>query len=1149
MKYLKNLTAMTMVVMFALTSTVDAKVTGVKSGSGFDYRTSSMVKSSGTFDGNRIYADVTNNGLILDYHISGDSALEWPKGTGVHSIFQSALWLAALVDTGTVDANGDPVMQSRVAAGTYTQDMGPGPYAGDSAVHRVYKVAKEMMDDPENHTDFQEWPAEFGAPWVDVDGDGSYNPLPEGTDHPDFVGDQMLWFVSSDKDPLTKQNFNTGPLGVEVQTTMFGFDRIDAIGDMLFVKMLVMNKGENDLEDMYLGVWSDPDLGYAGDDLVGSNPELGYGYVYNDGFDRYYDNLDIRTPAVGYDFFQGPKVPCRTDLTNEDGDPIDDPDCTTEGAKMYGQYFPGEKNLKMSSFAFYINSDQTFTDPEDEDEVYNYMKGKMKDGSDYDETIVGDQYGGNFVFWGDPSQEHGVSNPVDGNYAAAADRRFLMNVGPFTMDAPSTPGGDDGDQQEIVFGIFHAAGGGALESVAFLEEVNVLAQSAYDNDFDLPELPKKPKVEVTALADQIILQWDENSDQVESYFFESFFTDPDGNETDYDFEGYVVYQAETADGSGERKRVATYDVKNRIRKIETQVYDTTYGQYIDAITHFGTDSGLKRYHVFNADALNSNSNLVTNREYYLAVTAYAYNEYGSPRVMESNPRWIAVRPEVHNTMAMNDESLSPGESMRASHDGPGDGYVEVKVVNPMNLTGDEYGIQINDTMPDGSEVLNWTFTNLTTGVVKVENNTVFSGIDYGNDNLDEGVDNAGIFDGFQLLVNGPPDDLASVQEWEGLIAADGTASGDVFPDGTMRDNAVSFQPASLGRSGYLVENRGGNWNVPAYGFDFDRFDYWESDDVELDFSGESLAWDYYYEWTNGLIPFAMYRHNFASGNKEPLFASFWDRDADFALSIAMIQDTDADGNPLVDENGDPVMVPRYTGPKYGAPSYEPIFAFASKDGVNFYDPANNAQYIADDDLRTSGGCGWADTGCPGALTTSGRKMTYPYVADVLMTMYLGTATLPTKEGFAARGQAADYPSGSSVVFRKNKPLSGRDSFSFDTSDFNMDSMDYSPDAITVWPNPYYGYNPEERDALDRRVMFSHLPESGEATIRIYALDGTLVRTVKHNDAGTQHTYWDMKNNFGLPVASGMYIAHVETNKGDKTLKLAVIQPEQRLDVY
>ena len=49
--------------------------------------------------------------------------------------------------------------------------------------------------------------------------------------------------------------------------------------------------------------------------------------------------------------------------------------------------------------------------------------------------------------------------------------------------------------------------------------------------------------------------------------------------------------------------------------------------------------------------------------------------------------------------------------------------------------------------------------------------------------------------------------------------------------------------------------------------------------------------------------------------------------------------------------------------------------------------------------------------------------------------------------------------------------------------------------------------------------------------------------------GSQHTYWDMKNNFELPVASGMYVAHVETNHGDKILKLAVIQPEQRLDVY
>ena len=170
-----------------------------------------------------------------------------------------------------------------------------------------------------------------------------------------------------------------------------------------------------------------------------------------------------------------------------------------------------------------------------------------------------------------------------------------------------------------------------------------------------------------------------------------------------------------------------------------------------------------------------------------------------------------------------------------------------------------------------------------------------------------------------------------------------------------------------------------------------------------------------------------------------------------------------------------------------------------------------------------------------------------YQTATLFTAYLAGSQLPTAAGHASYGSG--YDSASSVVFRMAKPLSSRDTFSFTTDGMTMMTMDYDPDKISVWPNPYYGYNPEERDALDRRVMFSHLPTEGPSTIRIFALDGTLVRTIKHNDTGSQHTYWDMKNNFELPVASGMYIAHVETNRGDKILKLAVIQPEQRLDVY
>jgi len=1083
MKILKNITTFTMVMAVLLVSSLEARETKKVS----NFSGSNFVDSSGTFDGNRIYADVANNGLFLDYHVSGDSALEWPKGTGVHSIFQSALWLGATV-------NGE----IRTIVGDYTQDMGPGPYGGDplAAVHRIYKVNKSMLDDPASHDDFQNWPVDFGAPWVDVDGDGVYTPLPAGTDHPEFIGDQVLWFVSNDGDIAYKLNFGTDPMGVEIQTTMFGYDRIDAIGDMLFIKQLVINKGGDDLVDTYMGLWSDPDLGNAGDDLVGCNVELGMGYVWNDGPDTYYDNLDIGTPAAGYDFFQGPKVPC--------DDPTDTVECPAQGAKMFGTYFPGEKNLKMSSFAFYINGDATYTDPADEVEGYFYLQGLRKDGSPYPNEIAGDLYDQKFCFYGDPAQTHGTENPVDGNYSSAADRRFLMSVGPFTMAA--------GDSQEVVFGIFHAAGGDALSSVAYLEQVDQLAQSAYDNDFDLPDAPVPPVVASSAFTDEIVISWQGNS---EDYNEDSFFTDLDGNTTNYLFEGYNVYQVETADGSGQRKRIATYDVVNGVEEIVDTVFDTNYNEYIAVTTQFGSDSGLARYHVVDKDALNGNSKLITNRNYYFAVTAYGYNEFGVPKTFESSPRYFSVRPEVPNTLMFGETTASVGDMMLATHDGPAQGYVEVWVADPSKLTGDAYNVTFDDTMPTGEAVVNWTLTNTTTGEVYEANNPVMGGVN-GMTGVEVGVGAANLYDGFQVQVFGPQEDLVAVEEY---------ASGWLEND-DLRDTSVSYLPPSLGRTGYIIENRAGEAYMQPYNRDFDRFNYWESDDVELDFGQTSVGWDYIAETVEGYVPFAAYRHNFATGQKEQMFAGYWESDGIAGLSN--------DGGTS------------WVGPVYGAPAWEPIYNFVGNVGME-YDPAKEAQYIVDNDLTTSGGCGWASGSFCTATTTSGATIGYPYQTATLFTAYLTGSELPTADGHAAYGSG--FTGGSSVVFRMAKPLSSRDTFSFTTDGMTMMAMDYDPDKITVWPNPYYGYNPEERDALDRRVMFSHLPTEGPTTIRIFALDGTLVRTIKHNDAGSQHTYWNMKNNFELPVASGMYIAHVETNRGDKILKLAVIQPEQRLDVY
>jgi hypothetical protein len=116
------------------------------------------------------------------------------------------------------------------------------------------------------------------------------------------------------------------------------------------------------------------------------------------------------------------------------------------------------------------------------------------------------------------------------------------------------------------------------------------------------------------------------------------------------------------------------------------------------------------------------------------------------------------------------------------------------------------------------------------------------------------------------------------------------------------------------------------------------------------------------------------------------------------------------------------------------------------------------------------------------------------------------------------------------------------------------------DKINVVPNPYFAFNPQERIATTRFVTFTHLPERG-ATIRIFTLDGTLVKVIDDDErARTDQAmpetidspiaYWYLRNEGDVPVASGMYIAHIEVEGvGDKVLKMAVFMPEERLDYF
>ncbi|HIN02229.1 MAG TPA: hypothetical protein EYM60_02715, partial [Candidatus Marinimicrobia bacterium] len=273
---------------------------------------------TGNFDGNRIYDDLENNGMIVSHRISGHSGMEWPKDSHLYINFASGIWVAGKV-------GGD----IRTAVGEYGPEFVSGPWGGDASSpdHKLYKVNKSDLADPLANADFQNWPTDLGAPWVDNDGDGVYTPLPAGPDHPEFIGDQVIWWVMNDGDLAQHSIFNTLPVGIEMQVTVWGYDRPDAFGDMMFVKGLIINKGGVDVTETIIGLWSDPDLGYAGDDFVGCDTTLGLGYCYNDGADADY-GADV--PAIGYDFFQGPIV-----------------ESVGDTAFAFGRKIPGYKNLGM----------------------------------------------------------------------------------------------------------------------------------------------------------------------------------------------------------------------------------------------------------------------------------------------------------------------------------------------------------------------------------------------------------------------------------------------------------------------------------------------------------------------------------------------------------------------------------------------------------------------------------------------------------------------------------------------------------------------------------------------------------------------------------------------------------------------------------
>ena len=99
----------------------------------------------------------------------------------------------------------------------------------------------------------------------------------------------------------------------------------------------------------------------------------------------------------------------------------------------------------------------------------------------------------------------------------------------------------------------------------------------------------------------------------------------------------------------------------------------------------------------------------------------------------------------------------------------------------------------------------------------------------------------------------------------------------------------------------------------------------------------------------------------------------------------------------------------------------------------------------------------------------------------------------------------------------------------------------SPADTTLLPNYPNPFNPET-------WIPYQLAEPADVTLRIYAADGVLVRTLALGRLPTgiyqsQHraAYWDGKNQFGEPVASGIYFYTLSTDDFTATRKMLILK--------
>ncbi len=1073
-----------------------------------------------------------------------------------------------------------------VAAATLVEDYVPGTVADGQADPRAQLYVLNSQDLPFGQS-WQDWKdaVALGADFYDGDGDGQYNPVDlngngkwdPDEDSPDLLGDETVWCVYSDGLPAAQRRWNTiSPLGIEVRQTVFGFASAGAIGNLLFVRYRIKYVGlrpsdPETLNDVYFGVWADVDIGENTGyqiNLVGCDTTRNAGYTYLKNPSP--GDWGNQPPCFMIDFFSGPTayIPGVT-FDDQNGNGIYDQGETAydtaysiRGSLKGVASFPGARNQPLSSFVEYINGDPVLNDPDNADQARNLILGLSRAGEVVDpcDWSYGTVLGGvpcadvdpRFWYSGDPVNEIGWINTTE------SDIRQMSNTGPFILRK--------GVEQEIVAAYVVGQGNNPLNSITVAQQIDDGAQYIFDHNFVAPSPP--PPVSATS---ESALQAESGEDFIDLIWNTApqfNFVDSTDAYNDH-FQGYKIYAyksntiAPTVNNEENRKLIGTYTVNNFIQDVYT--YNATGGQEVlydqpDSTYQldpelYGSGNGRLRIRI-TTDPF-TGAPLVKGKPYYFSIVGYALNYYAL--IYRNDPNEplgtdgdylidpIAFVGNVENIekitqVTMGENLYTPPYPVQSTTQvsGYSDGEVGYDIIQPENLKGDQYEITFTKDSSSASYATLWRLTNVTTNSILIDSSDQYT--------FGSSVTAGDVYEGFIPRVRditttiGSASYVPSENRWyKSFDATRGTGIYYVGRD-IPQGRAITLTNNSAARS------------TTIFADDLRR--------VELRFGENGKA----YRYLNGFIPISVIQ----STKKNSYY---------YAPRVTA---ADTVGNGEVGKLGEGfVDVPftawvvdeKHNEEKQLAVGFIEMSKALGGDPDGVWDPSDSI--LATSEAIAIFNANYDPSGSQIEYTGGDFNGTEVY-ADIVR----GFTIPPTAPGITEQqkliaksqwfnsmyvvGLEKETPStfysanDKLIIPITTYPYTSADVFQFTTRKSNNLTEDEGKDLfkkVNVFPNPLYGFNPAtsytNSPSDEPFITFSNLPR--DITITIYSLSGNKLRTLTTGDKSSPSSpflEWDLKNDSGIRVASGLYIAIVDSPKyGQKILKFSIIMPQKQLQKY